>query len=71
MGWGTVDSQTDRWPALQAYQAAIVEAESDFKDERLRGLRVERIRDLGVPFARPGNFGVVYKVEGKDAAYAL
>jgi DNA-binding NarL/FixJ family response regulator len=61
-----------RWPGLREYQAAIIKAERDFKDERLRGLSVQRHKEMpGTAWARVGSYGVVYKVEGNNAAYAL
>lgn len=60
-----------RWPSLQEYQAAIIKAERDFKDERLRGLSVQRHPNMSwTAWPREGSFGVVFKVEG-DAAYAV
>jgi DNA-binding NarL/FixJ family response regulator len=67
-----VGNQADPWPRLQEYQAAILEAEDDFRDEQLRGLRVQRHPTLRrVAWPRPGNFGVVFKVEGDAIAYAV
>lgn len=65
-------NQAERWPRLQEYQAAIIEAEADFRDEELRGLRVQRHPSLSwVAWPRAGNFGVVFKVEGDAVAYAV
>jgi len=63
-----------RWPNILQYQVAIIKAEDGFRDERLRGLKVQRhpIPAMSwMPYAREGNFGVVYKVAGGDAAYAV
>src|SRR5271157_2236047 len=71
-GWVAVSDAAARWPRLIEYQAAIIEAEADFKDERLRGLGVQRHPVLSwSPWPRVGAHGVVFKVEGDAAAYAV
>jgi DNA-binding NarL/FixJ family response regulator len=67
-----VSDAAARWPNLQEYQDAIIKAERDFKDERLRDLTVQR--HLNMPWTawpRAGSFGVVFKVEGNADAYAV
>lgn len=61
-----------RWPDQAAYNAAVRDVKN-LSEKSLRGLAVE-MRAMGVvtaPFARAGRFGVVYKFQGKDSAYAL
>lgn len=68
-----VSNTTARWPRLQEYQAAIINAETTgFKDRQLRGLKVERHPVIpGVAWARKGAFGAVFKVTGNSAEYAV
>src|SRR5215831_788351 len=69
---GAVDDLEVRWPTLQEYQAAIIKTEGNFKDKKLRGLKVQRHPTLSWDaWPRAGNFGVVFKIESDVAAYAL
>jgi DNA-binding CsgD family transcriptional regulator len=67
-----VSNPAVRWPHLQEFETAIIYAEGNFKDERLRGLRVQRHMTFQHnALSRRGTYGTVFKIEGNGVAYAL
>ena len=72
-GWVAVTDTAARWPRPQDYRDAIIEMETTgFKDKRLRDGKVERHPTVPTaPWPRSGTYGVVFKVMGDSADYAV
>jgi DNA-binding NarL/FixJ family response regulator len=68
-----VSDTAARWPRRQDYRTAIIKMETTgFKDKRLRDGRVERHPNIPtLPWPRSGTYGVVFKVMGTSADYAV